>query len=96
MLWFSSSERLHVRLHHPCHTTGFRCRKQFIHSGFALPVAITQRFQGNLQPDLFAELETIGDGLCGTKDAQGNAFEFLSSTPYERDSPEKYTTRIGG
>jgi hypothetical protein len=59
-------------LYHPRHPADFRRHEEFIHRRFPLPVTIVQRFQSDLQPNLVAVFETIGNGLCRIENSHGN------------------------
>jgi len=56
-------QRLQVRVHDPARVADLGSRTQIIHHGLMLTPASGQRFRGQVQTDLVAVLETVGDGL---------------------------------
>ena len=57
---------------------------------------VLQGFDGDINADLVTVLETVGDGLGGAVDADGNAFNIVRRAPPVSAFPEKRTTRIDG
>lgn len=92
-----SQEGFQVRAHDIFHPTNSSAVKEFVHVERFSSTICLESFQGDLEPDLVAVLEAVGDGFFRAVDAEGDSTHLVNLYSFGKSiarKPEETDRRI--